>query len=164
MTSSHRLRFSLPLLAALALVATAPAAAQGVEQPRVPLRTAIKEINTLRSEYADLYNKKDAAALTAIYLPDAVVIRADGSTLMGQAAIGKAMGEEAASWKQVTLSSDTMRVFGNTAWDVGSMSSTGGSDSEPSVTRYLVVLRRGVQEWRISSLAVLPMANVAATH
>lgn len=164
MTPSRRFRFSLPLVAALAFVPTARATAQGVEQPRVPLRTAIKEINTLRSEYADLYNKKDAAALTAIYLPDAVVIRGDGSTLLGQAAIGKALGEEAASWKQITLSSDTMRVFGNTAWDVGSMSSSRGSDGEPSITRYLVVLRRGVQEWRISSLAVLPMAQTAATH
>ena len=162
MPASRRFRLSLPLVAALALVATSPAAAQGVEQPRVPLRTAIAELNTLRSTYADLYNKKDASALTAMYLPDAVVIRADGSTLLGQAAIGKAMGEEAASWKQVTLSSDTTRVFGNTAWDVGSMRS--GTDGEPSVIRYLVVLRRGVQDWKISSLAVVPTTRVAATH
>jgi hypothetical protein len=105
MTLSRRFRSSLPLVAALAFFARAPATAQGVESPRVPLRTAIKEINTIRSEYADLYNKKDAPALTAMYLPDAVVIRGDGSTLLGQAAIGKALGDEAASWKQITLSS-----------------------------------------------------------
>jgi ketosteroid isomerase-like protein len=95
-----------------------------------------------------------------MYLPDAVVIRGDGTTLLGQAAIGKALGEDAAGWKQITLSSDTTRVYGNTAWDVGRMSN--GSDATAS--RYLVVLRRGVQEWKISSLAVVPMTSVAATH
>jgi ketosteroid isomerase-like protein len=160
MSASRRFGFSLRLAAALALVASSSAAAQGVEQPRVPLRTALAELNTLRSTYADLYNKKDAAALSAIYAPDAVVIRGDGTTLLGQAAIGKALGEDAPGWKQITLKSDTTRVYGNTAWDVGTM--TSGSDA--TVSRYLVVLRRGVQDWKISSLAVVPMTSVAATH
>jgi hypothetical protein len=53
-------------------------------------------------------------------------------------------------------------VFGNTAWDVGSMSSR-GSDGHQSVQRYLVVLRRGVQTWQISSVAVVPETPVTAT-
>ncbi len=162
MTASRRAQFSLPLVAALAFAATSLAAAQGVDAPRVPLRTAIKEINTLRAEYADLYNKKDAAALTAMYLPDAVMIRDDGSTLLGQAAIGKVLADEAESWQRITITSDTMRVFGNTAWDVGSLRSQ-GSESEASVSRYLVVLRRGVQEWKIISAAVVPATRVTAT-
>ncbi len=163
MTASRRFGFSLPLVAALAFVATSSASAQGVEQPRVPLRTAIAEINTLRSTYADLYNKKDAAAIAAMYLPDAVVIRGDGSTLLGQAAIGKSLTEQAPSWSQITLSSDTTRVYGNTAWDMGTMSS-GGTNGQPSVSRYLVVLRRGVQDWKVSSLAVVPVTSAVATH
>ena len=162
MTPHRRSMASLLLTMALALVTTSLAAAQGVDAPRVPLRTAIKEINTLRAEYATLYNKKDTTALTAMYLPDAVVIRPDGSTLTGQAAVSKAFSEEAANWGQVTLSSDTTRVFGNTAWDVGSMSSR-GSDGNESVQRYLVVLRRGVQTWQISSVAVVPETPVTAT-
>jgi ketosteroid isomerase-like protein len=163
MTASRRFRSSLPFVAALAVLAASSAVAQGVESPRVPLRTAIKEINTIRSEYADLYNRKDAAALTAMYLPDAVVIRGDGSTLVGQSAIGKALSEEAAGWKQIALSSDTMRVYGNTAWDVGSMSS-GASGGEASASRYLVVLRRGVDRWKISSVAVVPEAPAVGTR
>lgn len=162
MTASRRAQFSLPLVAALAFAPTSLAAAQGVDAPRVPLRTAIKEINTLRAEYADLYNKKDAAALTAMYLPDAVMIRDDGSTLLGQAAIGKVLADQAESWQRITITSDTMRVFGNTAWDVGSLSSQ-GSEGEASVSRYLVVLRRGVQEWKIISVAVVPATRVTAT-
>ena len=162
MTTSHRALSSLPLAMALALLTTSPAAAQGIEAPRVPLRTAIKEINTLRAEYATLYNTKDAAALTAMYLPDAVVIRQDGSTLLGRTAVGKAFAEEAAGWSQITLSSDTMRVFGNTAWDVGSMAGQ-SSGGDQSVSRYLAVLRRDAQSWKISSLAVVPEARVTAT-
>jgi ketosteroid isomerase-like protein len=161
MTTRRRSMASLPLAMALALLTTSLAAAQGIEAPRVPLRTAIKELNTLRAEYAALYNKKDTAALTAMYLPDAVVIRADGSTLVGTAAIGEAFSRDAASWGQITLSSDTTRVFGNTAWDVGSMSSQ-GSDGGQSMQRYLVVLRRGVQTWQISSLAVVREMPVTA--
>lgn len=162
MTASRRARSSLPLVAALALIASSAAAAQGIDAPRVPLRTAIKEINTLRAEYATLYNRKDAAALTAMYLPDAVVIREDGIRLMGQAAIGKALGDEAPSWQEMTIRSDTMRVFGNTAWDVGSLRSQ-GSGGEPRVSQYLVVLRRGLQEWKISSLAIVADTRVTAT-
>lgn len=163
MTASRRARSSLPLVVALAFVAPSFAAAQGIEAPRVPLRTAIRELNTLRAEYAVLYNKKDAAALTAMYLPDAVVIRGDGKTLLGQAAIGEGLAADAAGWQHITLTSDTMRVFGNTAWDVGSMRGQGAAGEE-SVSHYLVVLRRGIQEWKISSVAVVPEARVTATR
>ena len=90
-----------------------------------------------------------------MYLPDAVLIRADGSTLMGQAEIGKALAEDAPHWGPSTFSSDTMRVFGNTAWDVGTMSSQ-GSAGDATVSHYLVVLRRGLKAWKISSVAAVP--------
>jgi ketosteroid isomerase-like protein len=161
MTPSHRAWSRVPLVAALAFIATSLAHAQGVEAPRVPLRTAINEINTLRSEYAEAYNSKSAGALTAMYLADAVVVRPDGSTLLGQAEIGKAFAEEAASWKPITISSDTMRVFGNTAWDVGT-STRKGPDGNATVSRYLVVLRRGLQGWKISTSALVPETHAMA--
>jgi ketosteroid isomerase-like protein len=160
MTRTRRSRISL-LAASLALIATSLASAQGIEAPRVPLRTAIKEINTLRAEYTDGYNKKDVAGLTAMYLPDAVVVQGDGTTLVGRAAIGQSLAEQAPKWGQASISSDTMRVFGNTAWDVGTME-TEGPDSAKSTSHYLVVLRRGVQAWRISSVAIVPATHVAA--
>jgi ketosteroid isomerase-like protein len=162
MRAGRRVGSSLPLVALLAFIAAPAAHAQGIESPRVPVRTAIKEINTIRAEYADLYNKKNAGALTAMYLPDAVVIRADGSTLLGKSAIGKALGEEAPTWQQMTLASDTMRVFGNTAWDIGTLTSR-SPEGTPSVSHYLVVLRRGVDTWRVSSLAVVSQKQVTAT-
>jgi ketosteroid isomerase-like protein len=162
MTTYRRSMASLPLAMALALLTTSPAAAQGIETPRVPLRTALKEINTLRAEYAALYNRKDTAALSAMYLPDAILIRADGSTLKGRAAISKAFSEEAAHWGQITLSSDTTEVFGNTASDVGSLNGQ-GPDGAQSSQRYLAVLRRGIQTWQIASVAVVPETTATAT-
>jgi ketosteroid isomerase-like protein len=162
MTPSRRARSSLPLVAALAFVAPSLAHAQGIETPRVPLRTALKEINTLRAEYASTYNKKDAASLTAMYAADAIVIRPDGE-LQGRAAIGEALAKEAPSWGRLTISSDTVRVYGNTAWDVGTLS-TQGAEGEATVSRYLVVLRRGIEQWSISSVAVVPATGVKSTE
>ena len=155
-------RASLSLVAALAFVSTSVVSAQGVEQPRVPLRTALQEINTLRAEYADGVNRKAAAELTAIYLSDAILVRGDGSTVVGREAIGAWLTEQAPGWGTATLSSDTVRVYGNTAWDVGTMSSQ-GSDGAMSTSRYLVVLWRGAQRWQIASVAVVPADRVTAT-
>ena len=162
MTASRRVRSSLPLVALLALGAVTSAQAQGIESPRVPVRTAIKELTTLRAEYADLYNKKDVAAITAMYLPDAVMLRADGKTLLGRSAIGKAMADEAPTWQQIDIASDTMRVFGNTAWDMGTLTSR-SPEGNATVSHYLVVLRRGVDNWKVSSLAVVAEPQVTAT-
>jgi len=160
MTRTRRARISL-LAASLALIATSPVSAQGIEAPRVPVRTAIREINTLRAEYTDGYNRKDVAELTAMYRPDAVVVQGDGTTLVGRAAIGQSLTEQAPTWGRASISSDTMRVFGNTAWDVGTME-TQGSDGTKSASHYLVVLRRGVQAWKVSSLAIVPAASATA--
>ena len=140
----------------------APAHAQGIESPRVPVRTAIKEINTLRAEYADLYNKKDAKALTAMYLPDAVLIRGDGSTLSGQDAIGKDLADQAPSWKH---DSHQLRYdAGLRQYGLGhGQAEHPGPNGEASVSHYLVVLRRGVEKWQISSVAVVPVTQVTTT-
>jgi uncharacterized protein (TIGR02246 family) len=152
------LRVCVPLIAALALVSPSIAGAQGVESPRIPLRTAMNELNTLRTEYAEAFNAKNAAAVSALYLPDAVVITRDGTKLAGSAAIAESMTAAAANWPQTTFASDTIRVFGNSAWDIGTLTST-GADGKVEVSRYLVILRRGMQYWRIASVAVVPVAK-----
>jgi len=162
MTAGRLAKLGLPVLAVIAVVATSAASAQGVEAPRVPVRTARQEINTLRAEYADLYNHKNVQALTAMYLPDATVIQGDGSAVQGRDAIGRSLAKDAPTWKQMTISSDTLRVFGNTAWDVGTLTSPDSASDAPS--RYLVVLRRGITTWKISSLAVVPEMRTASTR
>lgn len=152
MTRCSRRRFSLPVVVALALLGPSLAVAQGIEAPRVPVRTAVNEINALRAVYAAGMNDKDVAALTAVYAPDAIVIRPDGSMVVGQKAIGESLAAESANWTTTTITSDTIRVFGNTALDIGRMSGADGANA----SRYLVVLRRGIKEWKVNSLAIVP--------
>lgn len=162
MTPRPRSRSGVLLLVALTMGVPSLARAQGIEEPRIPLRTALNEINSLRAAYEEAYNRKDAATLTAMYEPDAVMIRPDG-LLLGRAAIGKALADESATWTQTTFASDSMRVFGHTAWDAGTLSSS-DADGGPLVTHFLVVLRRGLKDWRISSLAVVPETRTVAAH
>jgi uncharacterized protein (TIGR02246 family) len=154
MKRARRSRAWLPLMVSLALLPNV-ANGQGIEKPRVPLRTALTEIKTFRAAYADAYNKKDSAAVASMYAPDAIVIQGNGNVLFGKDAIRKVIATDAPTWPQLTIESDTVRVFGNTAFDVGTSRSQGSAGGE-EVSHYLVVLRRGLNDWVIKSLAVVP--------
>jgi uncharacterized protein (TIGR02246 family) len=142
----------------LALLLPGVATGQGIEKPRVPLRTALNEINAFREEYAQAYNKKDAAALAVMYAPDATLIAGDGTMLTGRDTIGKSL--EAGPWMKMSLKSDSVRVFGNTAYDVGTARMS-GSEGHEDVSHYLVVLRRGMTDWKLSAVAVVPETSKA---
>ena len=160
------MRFQLSLrpclYLALLLISVGPSAVagQGIERPRVPLRKAIDELRVLREGYADAFNKKDTTTVAGMYSPDAILIRTDGSVLVGRDAIAKWIGTEAPNWPQMTLTSDSLRVAGNTAWDVGT-TRVKGPGGEARVTHYLAVLRRGLNYWKINSLASVPEKNTA---
>ena len=158
MTLASRVRAWLPLTVSLAFLIPSVATGQGIEKPRVPLRTALNEITAFREEYAQAYNNKDAAALTAMYAQDATLIAADGTMLTGKEAIGKSL--ESGPWMKMSLTSDSVRVFGNTAYDVGTARMS-GSEGHEDVSHYLVVLRRGVTAWKLSAVAVVPETSKA---
>jgi uncharacterized protein (TIGR02246 family) len=158
MTLARRVRAWLPLVVSLAFLVPSVATGQGIEKPRVPLRTALNEINAFREEYAQAYNNKDAAALVVMYAPDATLIGGDGTMLTGKEAIGKSL--ESGPWLKMSLTSDTVRVFGNTAYDVGTVRMS-GSEGHEDVSHYLVVLRRGVTVWKLNAVAVVPQTSKA---
>lgn len=145
----------LPVLLAFALATPAVASAQ-IEEPRIPLRTAIDEINTFRATYSDDYNRKDVNALVAMYAPHAVVIRGDGSVIMGPDAIRKGLTQEMGMLSKMTLTSDSLSVFGHTAWDVGTLKGV-DANGKAVTSHYLAVLRRDVTHWTLSSVAVVPV-------
>lgn len=123
MAASRRGGSDLPLVAVLAFLATSLAIAQGTG---VPVRTAI--------------NRKDAATLATVCMPDAVVIHVDGEHAAGpggdqQDADGR--GGELATDHPLVRYDASVRQY---CMDVGS-SSTQGSGSDATVSRYLVVLR-----------------------
>ena len=84
----------------------------------------------------------------------------DGGVLKGKEAIQQSL--EAGPWQMMSIASDTVRVFGNTAVDVGTVRMA-GSGGHQEVSHYLVVLRRGVNTWKINSLAVVPETGKAKT-
>lgn len=158
MTLAHRLRAWLPLMVSLAFLFPNVANGQGIERPRVPLRTALDELRVLREAYSEAFNKKETATLVDMYATDAILIRGDGTMLTGKEAIRKSF--EAGPWSKMSIASDTVRVFGNTAYDVGTVR-TSRSGGDEDVSHYLVVLRRGLKVWNISSLAVVPETGKA---
>jgi uncharacterized protein (TIGR02246 family) len=158
MTLARRFYAWLPLMVSFAVLLPNVATGQGVERPRVPVRKALDEIRVLRAEYSEAFNKQDTATLVDMYAPDAIVIRGDGTMLTGKDAIQKSFA--AGPWGKLSIDSDTVRVFGNTAYDVGTARTSREGASE-DVGRYLVVLRRGVSYWKISSLASVPETSKA---
>jgi uncharacterized protein (TIGR02246 family) len=158
MTPARRGRAWLLIMVSLASLLPSVATGQGIERPRVPVRTALDELRALREEYAEAFNKKDTAKLVGMYAPDATLIGSDGVVLTGKDAIQKSL--EAGPWMKMSIASDTVQVFGNTAVDVGTVRMS-GSEGHEDVSHYLVVLRRGVAAWKLNSLAIVPETGKA---
>jgi ketosteroid isomerase-like protein len=161
MTSPFRFSSWLPLAVLLVSVLPSVASAQGIKKGARPLQTARGEIKDFREAYAKAYNEKDSTTVADMYAPDAILIEGDGTVLVGQDAIRKEVAADAARWPQMTITSDTLRVVGSTAWDVGTTHSqrSGGGDD---VSHYLVILRRGMTSWKINRLAVVPESHTAS--
>ncbi len=156
-------RRAVPLVLAVVLATPAVLHAQGIEQPRIPLRTALNEISALRASYQEAFNRNDVKALMGMFEPDAVMIGGDGVVLNTHSEISKSLERMAGNGAKETISSDLVRVWGHTAYDMGTVSET-GSDGKTQVSHYLVVLRRGLKEWNISSLAVVPVMSGSMSH
>lgn len=151
------LRYRLLVGFVLAASSTIPATvAAQIEEGRVPLQTAMTELARFRGRYAETFNQKDATALTAMYAEDAVTLLPDGRVLVGREAIGKQLMTDAPNWPHMVIESDSIRVFGNTAIDFGTVKVHPASGGE-LVSRYLVVLRRGYQTWSLTHAAQVPV-------
>jgi uncharacterized protein (TIGR02246 family) len=149
-------RRAVPLVLAASVLVPSIATGQGIESPRIPLRTALNDLMTLRTSYVDAFNGKDAKAVAALYTDDAVVIMRDGSMVMGRAEIAKAMEKDAANWPHAVIKSDSTRVYGATAVDVGTWTEhpVGGGEV---VSRYLVVIRHDMNGWKLAYVADVPV-------
>jgi ketosteroid isomerase-like protein len=128
---------------------------QGI-QAHVPLSTTLGDIAKARAAYVDAYNARNAAAVTAMFTTDAVVLDADGSETVGARAIGERNAGAAASWPAAAVHSNKVRVFGATAVDVGTWT-VRTADHGDAVHRYLAVLRHDVNGWKMQSVAVVPV-------
>ncbi len=155
MTTHHRFRSSLPLVLALALAATTVARAQ-IEEPRIPLQTKMTELTRFRTEYAESFNKKDVAAVVAMYSNDVIVVQPNGATLKGLDQVRDWFKKGGADLPHLVIESDSIAVYGNTAVDVGTTKAHPAAGGE-QVTRYLVVLRRDMNGWKLIRVVQTPV-------
>jgi uncharacterized protein (TIGR02246 family) len=146
----------------LAPLAPSAASGQGIKRPTTPVRSARDELRAFREDYEEAYNKKDSVAVADLYAPDAIVINADGTVLTGKDAIQKAIYANAKNWSQLTITSDSLRIVGSTAWDVGTTRRQLPEGGEQA-SHYLTVLRRGVKSWKLSRLALVPESQARRT-
>lgn len=149
---------AVPLMLALGLTAPAVAAAQGIEEPRIPLRTALAELGTLRTEYVEAFNAKNATAVADMYASDAIYVDRDGAMTVGDSAIRAGITEAAPEWPHAVIASENVQVYGNTAIDVGTWTEHPAGGGE-TVLRYMSVTRRSMNGWRIVRLSVVPVAS-----
>ena len=117
----------------------------------------ISQTYRFRIEYAENYNKKDVAALAAMYDPHAIITTEDGSTYVGIAAIKAALTKLAPTFPHIVIKSDSMVAYGHTAVDVGTTTMHPAAGGELT-SKYLAVLRRDGQDWKIVRLSVVPVA------
>jgi uncharacterized protein (TIGR02246 family) len=149
-------RRAVPLVLAASVLVPSIAAGQGIDTPRIPLRTALNDLATLRTSYVDAFNGKDAKAVAALYTDDAVMITRDGAMLAGRAEIAKGMDQDAANWPHAVIKSDSTRVYGATAVDVGTWTEHPAEGGEV-VTRYIAVMRHDMNGWKLAYVADVPV-------
>lgn len=142
------------VLFALALAPTV-ATAQ-IEEPRIPLQTKLSELNRFRVEYAEAWNKKDTATLIAMWSDDAMFNDADGQAYRGRDAVRKWYNDRAANMPHLVIESDSLAIYGNTAVDMGT-SKMHPQGAPEQVARYLVVLRRNMNGWKVVRAAITPV-------
>ena len=152
MVRRSRLQSAVSLLL---ILAPSLAAAQGIESPRTPLRTALNEVATVRSEYADAFARNDVKALAGVYTADAVIITGDGAMASGGEQIRELLERQVERFGSVDITSDTVRVYGRTAVDIGRLVARPDSGGEEA-SRYVAVLRKGMKGWKLAHVVTVP--------
>jgi uncharacterized protein (TIGR02246 family) len=149
---SRRLSRTLALLALLLPAGTA-LVAQGVPQNAAPLEPTTAQLERLRAKYNAAFNKKDAAAVAALYTQNAVVVTAEGQVLQGRAAIEQGMRTASTNWGQLSSTGIETRRLGNWGWQVGSTEMKGGAQNEAG--RYLAIFGKEQGVWNTAGTSKL---------
>ncbi|HSM35745.1 MAG TPA: SgcJ/EcaC family oxidoreductase [Longimicrobiales bacterium] len=135
----------------LAAILAVPAAALAQEKQEMAGDHAAG-IEAANEAWANAFNAGDAAALTAIYTPDAVVMAPGAERAVGTAAI-QALFEAAlgaASGVTVTLESAALEHAGDMVLEHGKYVMTGPDGGHADHGSYMAVWRQVDGEWKIS--------------
>jgi uncharacterized protein (TIGR02246 family) len=150
---------ALVTVAALGSAAVPPVAPQDPQHAvvTVDLRAPAvpDDLAALRDQYAAAVNATDAAALAALYAPDALVVVADGIVLRGASDIGRYFHDAFAAGApgaRVNLRPERFSVESAMASETGEFSESREGDTAPSVTGVYVTIytRDAAGTWRIA--------------
>jgi ketosteroid isomerase-like protein len=153
------LRFPAAYLPLVLMLTLTPAVARAqIDEPRIPLQTKMTELNRFRTEYAENFNKHDAAAVAAMFAADGSVIAPNGAVFTGNDQITQYLLQGTRDIPHIIIASDSTVVYGNTAIDLGKTTAHPAAGGE-MVTRYLVVLNRDMNGWKIVRLSSTPIQS-----
>lgn len=148
------------LVCAALLCSTTAVSAQDVDE------AALREVS---KKFAAAWNKGDAAAVAALYAPDAVVTPPSGKTVRGQKALQESLAGDLKSGARLAFSAEEFRPLSDSAavwrceWKL-----TGAKDGRNGAGTGLAVLTKGAAGWLIGEdlIALAPQAPkpAAAGH
>ena len=117
-------RSGMGVVAAVCLLSAVPTYAAdsmgGMQQAEKAQSAIAEEARVLRTEYLAAFNRKDPAAVAALFTKNATFIDTAGQTKTGRDAI-KSMFEQGIQAADVTLEAkpDQVQAFGDGAWETG---------------------------------------------
>ena len=111
---------------------------------------AQEDIDSVRQQYADLYNRGDIAGLVGLYTEDATLYNSSGEVVESRAAVQENLqGTYDAGATQISIEATETEVVGDTAYDIGSYTFTSAEGETVASGNYMVILKQVDGEWRI---------------
>ncbi len=157
------LRWQLWTAPALFLLLAAPLPCLAADKPAeaaasddTPADADIEALGKAATRFVEAYNKKDAAGVAALFLPNAEMITRDGSTVRGRAEIETRYKEFFAGddVPQVALEASELRMIApGIAIEDGTLHFTDPDESEPvkSITYTATQVKQADGSWLIAS-------------
>jgi uncharacterized protein (TIGR02246 family) len=129
------------------------AVAAAAAAPALAADTSVRDqVAAATAAWAEAFNRRDTARLAAFYDPEAVLTDADARPRVGNAAIAEYYNSAAKrATRQVALGERSIRVFGDTAIDSGTLTFFEMRDGQPTTTpaRYSLTYRNRDGKWLI---------------
>jgi uncharacterized protein (TIGR02246 family) len=116
-------------------------------------------IDALRRSYVDAYSRRDAAAVAALYVDDAVELEGNGVIMKGRAALADMFAGDTVNWGKLTITPGApATMFGDVAYETGTTSIELTTGDKPITVpgSYLVVMRKEAGAWKLAAVAGVP--------
>ena len=110
-------------------------------------------IDAVRNQFADVYNRGDAAGVAALFTEEARLLPPNSDAVVGREAI-QAFYQSAfeAGAGDLLITSLSLDLEGNVAYDIGEFALTiqpEGAEPIPDKGKYVVILMRAMGAWKV---------------